>query len=227
MRRTLPIAICALLLLGGRGAGAQEAAGYDPFPKMDRVVGVLYDLGAVVPELRRLPDLRMRGRAAFDLWYGPSGGLDSIGWSDEASARQPGADRLLALLRAHARPFVPSDNGWRVGFAVATGRRASLGLSREEPPRLLDPGSLEAGLRGVCDERPALCSAAGDRTVVVGVTVDPRGHPGPVRVSAPGGGEALGAEAERIARGLRFRPATVEGRPARREVVLPVTIGFP
>lgn len=223
MFRTFLIVIGAFMLLGCREARAQDTTSYDVFPKMAAVVNVVFDSAAVFPKLRSFPALRTRGRAVFDLWYSRSGQLDSIRWSDEASAGQEVSDSLLSFLRAQAKPFVASEKGWQIRLAVATGRRASLGLPTEQPPRMLNAPYLELELRGICARQPVLCDTTGDRDVVVNMKVSAQGVPQSVGVVKADGGNPLRDEAIRIARGLRFAPATIEGRPVAMEINLPIT----
>ena len=223
MFRTFLIVIGAFMLLGCREARAQDTTSYDIFPRMAAVVNVVFDSATVFPELRRFPALRTRGRAVFDLWYSRSGQMDSIRWSDEASAGQVVSDSLLSFLRGQAKPFVASEKGWQIRLAVATGRRASLGLPTEQTPRLRNAPYLEFELQGICARQPVLCDTAGDRVVVVTMVVSGLGSPESVRVAKSDAGNPLRDEAMRIARGLRFEPAMIEGRPVDMLVNLPIT----
>ena len=223
MARTfLVIAVLLVQLVSGE-ARAQDTAGYERFPRMAAVVNAVFDSAAVFPRLEALPPLRTRGRAIFDLWYAPSGQMDSIRWSDEASASQTVSDSLLSFLRAQAKPFVESEKGWQIRLAVATGRRASLGLPVEQPPELRNPRYLELELQGLCARQPVLCETTGDRVVVVEMVVNALGYPESVHVSKEDEGNPLRGEAIRIVRGLRFVPARVEGRPIAMEVGQPIT----
>ena len=223
MSLRLLVAAVALLSLGCREARAQDVADYERFPRMARVVNVIYDSASVLPQLRSFPALRMRGRAIFDVWYAPTGQLDSIRWVDEVSAGHAVSDRLLEMLRAQTKPFVASEKGWQIRLAVTTGRRASLSLPDEQPPRLLNAPYIEFELRGICERQPVLCDTTADRTVAVTMIVDDRGDPRSIQVAKSHTGSPLGAEAVRLARGLRFVPGKVEGRPVPMLVQLPIT----
>lgn len=227
MSRKLLIAFGALMLLGCREARAQDTTSYERFPRMAAVVNVVFDSAAVFAGLRGFPALSMRGRAVFDLWYSRTGQVDSLRWSDKASAGQAGADSLLGFLRAQAKPFVASEKGWQIRLAVATGRRASLGFPTEQPPRMLNAPYLEFELRGICAKLPVLCDTAGDRDVIVEMIVNAQGTTQSVRVVKADDGNPLRDEAIRLARGLRFAPATVEGRPVAASVNLPIKFERP
>lgn len=144
------------------------------------------------------------------------------------------AEPVLAAIRAHLKPQAPSRQPIYTYLRVVAGPEPVVDrpeLRRFDDPRLTNAGTLaralEQAITSFASEGGSEIRAAYRAEVSFRVLEDGTADTLGVELSRSTGNAGLDREAVRIVRLARFRPATLEGRPVKAMVSLPLTFSMP
>lgn len=219
------------LLILGPGALPAQAGGDTtraPLP-----IGVLLDSARLHRELVRVapaPPGERRTRLFLVRF-------DSLGTPDSVAAVFPEEvapgfrEAVLPLLRAALRPIPKRPRGYRTMLLITAGDapRIEAPALEETPPRLENPRDVQRRLQSatasVLDAHPEL---EGRRIQLrIRMVIEADGRISAASQDPPSGYATLDSHALAAAGYGRFQPATLEGRPIRVAVYLPLAVDYP
>ncbi|HEX8671890.1 MAG TPA: hypothetical protein VF710_08385 [Longimicrobium sp.] len=137
---------------------------------------------------------------------------------------------MVSLLRTHLVPRLPSRRAHRETFWLRSGRNPRIAVvdALMVMPSLTDTGALvramEAAAKRLLAAHPQLAGHETTRNVSFSIGAD--GVPSAERVVRDRPDDDIDPEFLGIVRGMRFRPATIEGVPVDVDVELPITMRF-
>lgn len=210
-------------------AGAQPGSTVEEPP-----LSALVDSAGLVRALTALPvpELPSGMLPIFIVSFDSSGAVKQVEPLGQLPASY--ADPVVAAIRAHLRPQAASGRAVDLQLRAVAGpeplvERAQ--LVRVDPPRLSNDaavaGEMERVIASFVSQRGTVSRAAYRAEVSFRVLEDGSVDTLSIQVSRSTEEAGLDHEAARIARVMRFRPATAEGRPVKVRVAVPLTFRMP
>ncbi|HEX5872871.1 MAG TPA: TonB family protein [Longimicrobium sp.] len=178
------------------------------------------------------PDLPPEILPMFLVSFDSTGAVNKVETFSDLPASY--AEPVVAAIRAHLKPQPPSRQPITTYLRVVAGPEPVVDrpeLSRVDPPRLANGPvlgrELEQVVTSFVGEEGSVTQGSYEAELRLRILEDGTVDTLSVEVSRSTGDARLDREAVRVVRLARFRPATVEGRPVKIMVSLPLTFTMP